>query len=132
MQSLAKKKSAEASKTQKKQQARQDTKAHKKQSPIRDIQKHTDTEFRRSFRTICTALLEKAECGSLAEIRLLLQIGQSGSRKQATRREDRSLGAILLDELKRRQDIRVGADEPQQSEPATDEGATGDDKTEGA
>lgn len=83
-------------------------KPEKKKRPVRSIQEHTDREFRREFRDVCTGLIEKAKSGSTAHTRLLLEIGKSGDRK-ATKRGGRSLSEMLLDELKRRQDEREAA-----------------------
>lgn len=93
---------------QAKQTAGKPTK-EKKQRPVRCIQEHTDREFRREFRGVCTGLIEKAKGGSTAHTRLLLEIGKPGDRKAAKRRRGRSLSEMLLDELKRRQDEREAA-----------------------
>jgi hypothetical protein len=93
---------------------------------VRDIGQHADRELRRAFREICDALIERARGGGLAEIRLLLQMGQSrgpGREGAGGRPAGRSLGELLMDELKRRQDTRE-ADEEQQTadEPGRDGG----------
>jgi hypothetical protein len=85
------------------------SKKSKKERPVRCIQRHTDVEFRRAFRGVCEKLIEKAEDGGIQETRLLLQIGKFGYPKVAKRRGAKSLSAILLDELKRRQDEREAA-----------------------
>ena len=84
-------------------------KKEKKQRPVRCIQQHTDLEFRREFREVCEKLIEKSKGGSIQETRLLLQIGKFGDPKIAKRRGAKSLSAMLLDELKRRQDEREAA-----------------------
>jgi hypothetical protein len=78
----------------------------KKKRPVRCIQRHTDVEFRREFRDVCDKLIEKSKGGGIQETRLLLQIGKFGDPKIAKRRGAKSLSAMLLDELKRRQDER--------------------------
>lgn len=107
-------------------------KKEKKERPVRCIQQHTDLEFRRSFRTVCDKLIKKSEAGSIPETRLLLQIGKFGDPKVAKRRGEKSLSAMLLDELKRRQDEREAATESTKTEEldtqakkASSEGATG-------
>lgn len=87
----------------------------KKKRPVRCIQTHTDLEFRREFRDVCTGLLDKAKEGSTAHTRLLLEIGKSGERKTG-RRRGKSLSEMLLDELKRRQDEREAATDKAKSE----------------
>lgn len=87
----------------------------KKKRPVRCIQTHTDLEFRREFRDVCTGLLDKAKEGSTAHTRLLLEIGKSGERKTG-RRRGKSLSEMLLDELKRRQDEREAATDEAKSE----------------
>ena len=106
-------------------------KKEKKQRPVRCIHQHTDLEFRRSFRKVCGKLIEKSEAGSIPETRLLLQIGKFGDPKAAKRRGAKSLSAMLLDELKRRQDEREAAEDSAKSEAqipqtkeASSEGAT--------
>ena len=103
----------------------------KKQRPVRCIQRHTDVEFRRGFRKVCEKLIEKSKDGGIQETRLLLQIGRFGDPKIAKRRGAKSLSAMLLDELKRRQDEREAAADSAKSEEqvsavneASNEGAT--------
>lgn len=83
--------------------------AYESVRPVRNIQTHTDREFRRQFRAVCKGLIEKAKDGSTAHTRLLLEIGKSGQRQAAKRRGRKSLSEMLLDELKRRQDEREAA-----------------------
>ena len=85
------------------------SKRRKKKRPVRCIQQHTDVEFRREFRGVCKSLIKKARAGGIQETRLLLQIGKFGDPKIAKRRGAKSLSAMLLDELKRRQDEREAA-----------------------
>lgn len=84
-------------------------KTRKKARPVPCIQKHTDREFRRAFRSVCRGLIKKAKAGSTAHTRLLLDIGKSGERKTAKLGGGKSLSEMLLDELKRRQDEREAA-----------------------
>lgn len=88
----------------------------KKKRPVRCIQRHTDVEFRRAFRGVCKSLIKKARGGGIQETRLLLQIGKFGDPKIAKRRGAKSLSAMLLDELKRRQDEREAAVDDAKSE----------------
>jgi hypothetical protein len=88
----------------------------KKQRPVRCIQRYTDVEFRREFREVCEKLIEKSKGGGIQETRLLLQIGKFGDPKIAKRRGAKSLSAMLLDELKRRQDEREAAADSAKSE----------------
>lgn len=81
----------------------------KKKKPVRCIQQHTDVEFRREFPAVCEGLLEKAKEGGVRETKLLLEMGGFGGAKAAKRRGGKSLSAMLLDELKRRQDEREAA-----------------------
>jgi hypothetical protein len=98
----------------------------KKKRPVRCIQRHTDVEFRREFRDVCTGLIDKAKAGSTAQTRLLLQIGKFGDPKAAKRRGAKSLSEMLMDELKRRQDEREAAAGKAKAEAnkASSEGAT--------
>jgi hypothetical protein len=103
----------------------------KKKRPVRCIHRHTDVEFRREFRGVCKSLIKKARAGGIRETRLLLQIGKFGDPKIAKRRGAKSLSAMLLDELKRRQDEREAAVDGAKSEErisavneASNEGAT--------
>jgi hypothetical protein len=88
----------------------------KKKRPVRCIQRHTDVEFRREFRDVCDKLIEKSKAGGIQETRLLLQLGKFGDPKIAKRRGAKSLSAMLLDELKRRQDEREAAVDGAKSE----------------
>jgi hypothetical protein len=110
------------------------TKTTKKKRPVRCIQRHTDVEFRREFPEVFDALVKKAKTGGTAETRLLLQIGKFGDAKTAKRRGAKSLGEMLMDELKRRQDEREAvADNAKAEEHANDtssEGATSDGDAE--
>ena len=105
-------------------------KKEKKKGPVRCIHRHTDVEFRREFRGVCKTLIERAKAGGIPETRLLLQIGKFGDPKVAKRRGAKSLSAMLLDELKRRQDEREAATDSAQAEAritqveASSEGAT--------
>jgi hypothetical protein len=85
------------------------TKTRKKKRPVPCIQRHTDVEFRREFPEVFDALVKKAREGGTAETRLLLQIGKFGDAKSAKRRGAKSLSAMLMDELRRRQDEREAA-----------------------
>jgi hypothetical protein len=85
------------------------TKTRKKKRPVPCIQRHTDMEFRREFPEVFDALVKKAKEGGTAETRLLLQIGKFGDAKAAKRRGAKSLSAMLMDELRRRQDEREAA-----------------------
>ena len=121
---------AEVMATAKPKESKSSTK-EKKQRPVRCIQRHTDVEFRREFREVCDKLIEKSKNGGIQETRLLLQIGKFGDPKVAKRRGAKSLSAMLLDELKRRQDEREAAVDGAQSEErvsavneASNEGAT--------
>lgn len=58
---------------------------------------------------MCKGLIEKAAKGGVQQTRLLLDIGKFGEPKKAKRRGASSLSALLLDELKRRQDEREAA-----------------------
>jgi hypothetical protein len=95
-------------------------KKEKKERPVRDIEEHTDVEFRRAFPKICQGLLKKAEGGSTAHTRLLLEIGKSDKKLAAKRRGQKSLGEMLLDELKRRQDEREAAADKARAEQQVD------------
>jgi hypothetical protein len=106
-------------------------KKEKKKRPVRCIQRYTDVEFRREFRDVCDKLIERSKDGGIQETRLLLQIGKFGDPKIAKRRGAKSLSAMLLDELKRRQDEREAAADSAKSEEqvsavneASNEGAT--------
>ena len=103
-------------------------KKEKKQRPVRCIQQHTDREFRREFRDVCTGLIEKAKDGSTAHTRLLLEIGKSGDRKAAKRRRGRSLSEMLLEELKRRQDEREAAADKARADEAQTNAKAGNDE----
>lgn len=94
-------------------------KKKKKKRPVRCIQQHTDVEFRREFRGVCKALIKKAKGGGIQETRLLLQIGKFGDPKVAKRRGAKSLSAMLLDELKQRQDEREAAADSTKAEAQT-------------
>lgn len=104
------------------------TKRAKKKRPVPCIQRHTDVEFRREFREVFKALVKRAKKGGTAETRLLLQIGKFGDPKTAKRRGAKSLGEMLMDELKRRQDEREAARESakteEQANEISSEGAT--------
>jgi hypothetical protein len=97
------------------------TKTAKKKHPVRCIQRHTDVEFRREFPEVFDALVKKAKKGGAAETRLLLQIGKFGDSKTAKRRGGKSLGEMLMDELKRRQDEREAATDSAKAEERTNE-----------
>jgi hypothetical protein len=100
----------------------------KKKRPVRSIERHTDVEFRREFREVFDGLVEKAKQGGTAQTRLLLQLGNFGEQKSGKRRKGTSLSAMLLSELKRRQDERESAEKASGSEAiqmrADGEGAT--------
>jgi hypothetical protein len=85
--------------------------------PVQCIHEHTNVEFRRRFRKVCNGLMKKAETGSTAHTRLLLEIGKFGDPK-AKQHGGKSLSEMLLDELKRRQDEReaAAAQEPETAE----------------
>jgi hypothetical protein len=107
-------------------------KKEKMKRPVRCIHQHTDVEFRREFREIFDGLAEKAKEGGTAQTRLLLQIGKFEDAKTAKRRGAKSLSAMLLDELKRRQDEREAAADSTKAEvrktaakEESSEGATG-------
>ena len=85
------------------------TKRAKKERPVRCIHRHADVEFRREFRKVCKGLIEKAAAGGVGQTRLLLDIGRFGDAKAAKQRRAKSLSALLLEELKRRQDEREAA-----------------------
>ena len=99
--------------------------------PVECIHEYTNAKFLERYPKICGKLLDKAEEGSLPEIRLLLKIGKFDDAKAAQQRDGKSLGEILLDELKRRQDEREAAAESAKAEAqmtltneAASEGAT--------
>ncbi len=89
--------------------AEQTTKTEKKTRPVPCIRRHTDREFRRAFPEVFKGLVKKAKAGGVRETRLLLDIGQFGDAKAAKRRGAKSLSAMLLEELKQRQDEREAA-----------------------
>jgi hypothetical protein len=97
------------------------TKTEKKKRPVRCIQRHTDVEFRREFPDVFNALVKKAKKGGTAETRLLLKIGKFGDPKTAKRRGVKSLGEMLMDELKRRQDEREAAADSAKAEERANE-----------
>jgi hypothetical protein len=114
-----------------KQPAKPATKRRKKKRPVRCIQRHTDVEFRREFRDVCTGLIEKAKAGGTGQTRLLLQMGKFDDPKVAKQRGAKSLSEMLMDELKRRQDEREAATDNAKAEAqipeaneASSEGAT--------
>ncbi len=82
----------------------------KKERPVRCIHRHTDVELRRAFPKLCEKLIDKAtEDASVQHTRLLLQMAEFDKPKAAKRRTGPSLSAMLLAELKRRQDEREAA-----------------------
>ena len=81
----------------------------KRQRPVRCIHRHADVELRREFPRVCKGLIEKAAKGGVQQTRLLLDIGKFGEPKKTKRRGAASLSAMLLEELKRRQDEREAA-----------------------
>jgi hypothetical protein len=103
----------------------------KKKRPVRSIERHTDLEFRREFREVFEGLVEKAKQGGTAQTRLLLEMGKFGERKSATRRKGASLSAMLLSELKRRQDEREAAAEKAKGNEAVEKEADGEGATSG-
>lgn len=107
----------------------------KRDRPVRCIHRHTDVEFRRAFPKVCEGLLKKAAQGKVQETRLLLQMGKFGEPKSGKRRAAASLSAMLLEELKRRQDERelaAGVKDSSESTAATTAETANLGSTEGA
>jgi hypothetical protein len=78
--------------------------------PVECIRGHTAEQFRKRYRKICRAAMEKAETGNLAELKALLYIIERlGDEETVKQRGGKSLSEMLLDELKRRQDEREAA-----------------------
>lgn len=74
---------------------------------MRCIHRHADVELRRAFPKLCEKLIDKAKAeASVPHVRLLVQIAKTDDTKAAKRRGGPSLSAMLLTELKRRQDER--------------------------
>ena len=93
---------------------------------MRCIHRHTQKEFRTHFRKVCGGLIDKAAAGGVGQTRLLLDIGQFGEAKAGKRRGGgKSLSAMLLEELKRRQDEREAARDAEAA--GCDRGAAGGD-----
>ena len=95
-----------------------------KKRPIRNVEEYADREFRREFPDVCEGLLKKAKAGSTAQVRMLMEIGKSGSTPKDKRRGKKSLSEMLLNELKRRQDEREAAAETAAGERERSKGAT--------
>lgn len=75
--------------------------AEKRLRPIPDIQRHADIETRRAFPAICEALLKRARKGAIQHTKLLIHIGKLEEKPSRRKRADKSLSAMLMDELQR-------------------------------
>ena len=107
----------------------------KKERPVRCIHRHTDVELRREFRRVCKGLIEKAAGGGVQHTRLLLHIGKFDQPNAKKRRAEPSLSAMLLGELKYRQDEREAAANSKEADDDAAEmpqSATSDKANEGA
>jgi hypothetical protein len=83
----------------------------KKKEPIACIHEHADVELRREFPDIFKTLMKAFYEGSLPALKMLLEIraGKYGGPEQVEEQGGKSLGEMLMDELKRRQDEREAA-----------------------
>jgi hypothetical protein len=112
----------------------------KKNEPVRDIREYTDEEFRQAYPEICTALIGKAKEGEIPPIKMLLEIiaGKYPDLATLKQRIGKTLGEMLLEELKRRQDAReaaadaVKAEESTRTNEASSEGAKSGGEAEDA
>lgn len=93
----------------------------KKNELVRDIREYTDEEFRQAYPDICAALIGKAKEGQIRHVRMLLEIiaGKHGDLATLKQRIGKTLGEMLLDELKRRQDEREAAIDAAEEEQRT-------------
>lgn len=80
----------------------------KEKEPVACIHEHADLVLRREFPEICDALAEEAKKVNIPALKVLLDIAKSGGAK-AEQQGGKSLGELLMDELKRRQDEREAA-----------------------
>lgn len=74
----------------------------KKPRPVRNIQKHADTEVRRAFPEICGGLIKKAKTGAIGQTKYLMKIsGLEENPQGGHKRRGPTLTAILMAELEK-------------------------------
>lgn len=78
--------------------------------PVDDLRRHMFEDLRLRFRKICKKAMDKAEEGDLADLKALAYfVEKFGDQKAVKQQDGKTLGEMLLDELKRRQDEREAA-----------------------
>ncbi len=80
----------------------------KEKEPVACIHEHADLVLRREFPEICDKLADEAKKGNIPALKVLLELAKTAGAK-AEQQDGKSLGEMLMDELKRRQDEREAA-----------------------